>query len=148
MCVWTRDCTSDPHYHAVILQACYTIYLGSLRFLQTHLRHCPGLTQLSRHAHIIRTPEPQAHPCTQCVLHHTVLQVALSQVDELLNPKSSAPLAELNPPAQTSSLQQLRLLVQRNQLSYWRNPATNLSRFLVTLAMALIVGSIEWGKGE
>lgn len=74
--------------------------------------------------------------------------MAASQVDELSDPTSAAPLTQLNPPASTSVWQQLYLLLQRNQRSYWRNPATNVNRFLVTLAMALIVGSIEWGKGE
>jgi hypothetical protein len=43
---------------------------------------------------------------------------------------------------------QLSALLERGFRSYWRNPTTNLSRFLVTLAMGLIVGSIEWGKGK
>ncbi|KAF8073262.1 ABCG35 [Scenedesmus sp. PABB004] len=56
--------------------------------------------------------------------------------------------AELTPPAPASALTQLRLLHARTRRSYWRNPGTNFSRFAITLAISLVVGSMEWGKGR
>lgn len=83
-----------------------------------------------------------------CVL----LQVACSEAAELSVPRdtdsSKLSVQQLNPAAPANSFQQLRLLLQRNTRSYWRNPATNFSRYIVTVAISLIVGSIEWGKGE
>jgi hypothetical protein len=52
------------------------------------------------------------------------------------------------PAAPAGAFQQLAALLNRNFLSYWRNPSVNLARFGVTLLMAVIVGSIEWGKGK
>jgi hypothetical protein len=81
------------------------------------------------------------------------MQAIHQQVDQLClpptNPSASASLTQaLNPAAPAGAVQQLTALLNRNLLSYWRNPSVNLSRFAVTLLMAVIVGSIEWGKGK
>jgi energy-coupling factor transporter ATP-binding protein EcfA2 len=54
----------------------------------------------------------------------------------------------LNPVAPAGALRQLYMLIWRARISYWRNPAANFNRFVITLLIALIIGSIEWGKGE
>lgn len=72
-------------------------------------------------------------------------QLCLPPVDS----SAAAALSKaLNPAPPAGGVQQLAALLNRNFLSYWRNPSVNLSRFAVTLLMALIVGSIEWGKGK
>ncbi len=40
------------------------------------------------------------------------------------------------------------MLLWRGFTAYWRNPPCNFNRFIITLLMALIVGTIEWGKGK
>lgn len=81
------------------------------------------------------------------------LQAIHQQVDQLslppASPSATASLTQsLNPAAPAGAFQQLAALLNRNFLSYWRNPSINLARFGVTLLMAVIVGSIEWGKGK
>ncbi|GLC46814.1 hypothetical protein PLESTM_001929100 [Pleodorina starrii] len=46
-----------------------------------------------------------------------------------------------------SSAVQLYLLVQRFLVSYWRNPAYNLLRFMVTVLLALALGTLYWNRG-
>lgn len=42
---------------------------------------------------------------------------------------------------------QFKLILWKQQWTYWRNPDYNLSRFFFTLAAALIVGTIFWRVG-
>lgn len=80
---------------------------------------------------------------------HVRLQAALVQVEALCQPpKDAAGLDALNPPAPTNSLQQLGALLQRGYRGYWRSPHVNFNRFIITVVVALIIGSIEWGKGS
>jgi hypothetical protein len=43
---------------------------------------------------------------------------------------------------------QFSALLQRNLLGYWRNPGHNIPRYLITLAMALLIGTVEFGKSR
>lgn len=87
------------------------------------------------------------------------MQAVMKQVELLTQPphSPSSPTTttpaglhqqQLSGAAPVGTARQLSALLGRGFRSYWRNPSTNLSRFLVTLAMGLIVGSIEWGKGK
>ena len=45
-------------------------------------------------------------------------------------------------------LRQLKMLAWRQALRYWRLPEYNGIRLLVTLAFALVIGSLFWDKGQ
>lgn len=106
---------------------------------------------------------PAARVANQCVLSvlyclpFVYIQAVMKQVD-LLSQHTHTPSSpstspaglpqQLSGAAPVGSVGQLSALLARGFRSYWSNPSTNLSRFLVTLAMGLIVGSIEWGKGK
>jgi hypothetical protein len=65
------------------------------------------------------------------------------------DPAAAAALtASLSPPAVAGAWCQARLLAGRGFAAYARNPSGVISRLLVTVAISLIVGSIEWGKGK
>ena len=75
-------------------------------------------------------------------------QDAAAAVESFTQPHQEGPQAQLLPSSSPGGLRQTQLLLVRNLRSYWRNPTSNLSRLMVTLAISLIVGSIEFGKGE
>jgi hypothetical protein len=45
-------------------------------------------------------------------------------------------------------MRQLKLLMWRQALRYWRLPEYNAIRMLVTLTFALVIGSLYWDKGQ
>lgn len=45
-------------------------------------------------------------------------------------------------------MRQLRMLMWRQALRYWRLPEYNAIRLLVTLVFALVIGSLYWNKGQ
>jgi len=48
---------------------------------------------------------------------------------------------------QPGVLTQFALLMRRNLLAYCRDPGHNISRFIITLCMAVLIGTVEFGKG-
>jgi hypothetical protein len=45
-------------------------------------------------------------------------------------------------------IRQFGELMRRNLAAYWRDPGHNISRFVITLCMAVLVGTVELGKGR
>ncbi|GAB4820274.1 hypothetical protein N2152v2_007320 [Parachlorella kessleri] len=69
------------------------------------------------------------------------------QIEKLHQPSAADhPLTygELNV---TTPFYQFQINLQRNFAMYWRNPAYNLSRLIVTLAVAFLFGSLFWDQG-
>eukprot|EP00850_Spirogloea_muscicola_P010335 SM000060S19667 [mRNA] locus=s60:404941:415471:- [translate_table: standard] len=71
-----------------------------------------------------------------------------ARIEKLMQPRPGATSLHFDTTRARTEWTQYVALLWKNQRSYWKNPTYNTVRFVFTVAIAILFGSIFWNKGS
>lgn len=72
----------------------------------------------------------------------------IDDVEKLMLPQSGVRIVEFDEKFSAPLTTQFRECLKKNMRSYWRNPSFNTTRYVMTVVLALIYGSMYWDVGN